>query len=187
MKNREQEIKAILSQNEYDYLKKKLQFDEEFEQINIYYSDKNGILDNRKITVRIREKRGTLILQVKEPISEKGSLHVHNEYEKVISDIPRIICSEELSELCGIYLPDVQLLDFLITHRAVKWWNKTTQICLDKSIYLGKVDYEVEIEYEQRLHENVIAQFGNWNIQFNKDVCGKYQRFKKEYKKQQGL
>lgn len=184
MKNREQEVKAILSEDEYVYLKRKLKFDEEFEQVNAYYSDENGILDEKKVTIRVREQGEKYVLQVKELLSESGSLHIHNEYEKLISEVPRSICSNELTELCGIYLPDVQLLDILITHRMIKWWNKTTQICLDKNQYLGKLDYEVEIEYENKLEKDILSQFKEWDILFDKEISGKYSRFKQEYKRQ---
>ena len=178
---REQEVKAMLSVNQYTFLKNQFMFDDEFEQINSYYSDKNGIIDARNITIRVREKGNQFVLQVKERLSERGSLHISNEYEKQIYGVPRFIGSSELSELCGSYLPDVHLLDTLVTHRMVKWWNKTTQICLDKNNYLGQVDYEVEIEYKNILENEILSRFELWDILFDKEICGKYHRFKHAY------
>lgn len=181
---KEQEVKRILSQDEYDFLKCQFDFDEEFTQINFYYADKCGIIEEKGITIRVRKKNEKIVLQVKEPVVKNGALRIHNEYEKIIKKIPCCITAKELLELCNIKLADVYLLDKLVTFRLIKWWNNTTQICLDKNQYLGVIDYEVEIEYENELEPDIIDQFTKWHISFDKKVVGKFHRFKQEYLRQ---
>lgn len=181
---KEQEVKKILRQDEYDFLKCQFDFDEEFTQINFYYADKSGVIEEKEITIRVRKKNEKIALQVKEPVVKNGALRIHNEYEKIIKKVPYCITAKELMELCNIKLPDVYLLDMLVTFRQIKWWNNTTQICLDENRYLGVIDYEIEIEYENELEPDIINQFAKWHISFNKEAVGKFHRFKKEYLRQ---
>ncbi|MBD7912520.1 CYTH domain-containing protein [Clostridium cibarium] len=175
----EQENKVLLSRFQYDIIDKKFKWNEVIEQKNYYYV--NDFTINKDITVRVREKKSRLLLQVKIPISKKESLHIKKEYEKEILELPTLITSKELEDLCGCKLGDVKYLSELQTLRKVCNWSNNVEICLDLNKYLNITDYELEIEYVGLEPRELIEHLTNIDICFKRNIKGKFSRFMSEY------
>lgn len=175
-KMQEKELKILLSKSQFDSLCKRFKCEVIYTNINFYYSDNQDIVKNRGITVRVREKNGEIRLQVKIPSGSQGLVHVKEEYEKEVKEIPFEIKGDMLTEMAGCQLPDVVMKGYLITERMVCNWDSNTEICLDHSQYLGYDDYEVEVEYVEELPEAILEILRNEMIELL-PTKGKCKRF----------
>lgn len=176
--NIEQEVKVLLTKEQYDLLESRFSWNETLFQKNTYYTamDSNGKKEYN--TIRIRELDGKFYLQVKMPVSENGSLHVKKEYEKVVDGIKDVISKEELKELTGARLPDVKKVGTLSTERKMCYRNDIhAEICLDKSDYFDVTDYELEVEYTGEYPAQLIKQIEDYGIDVNCHGLGKCGRF----------
>lgn len=82
-------------------------------------------------------------------------IHINREYEKEIEIIPYIITKEELNNLCGVdFFEDRYLLNILVTERR-NYICEDNIISLDRNSYLGITDYELEIEYKNKIIEKI--------------------------------
>ncbi len=176
----ENELKFIITEEQYNIAKERIKWDEVIEQVNYYYNDS----ENENITIRVREKKGKNYLQVKIPISEDKGIHIKKEFSKEILGVPSTIAGSELSELAGEKINDASYIGNLKTTRYNKK-IKQAELCLDKNEYLGCVDYEVEIEYmNEESKEECLSQLRQCNLLLeNTKVTGKYTRFKQMRKK----
>lgn len=177
----EKEIKILISESKYLGISNYFLWDEEFTQTNYYYQDKEKVLSKNNITVRVREKRNKLKLQIKYPICSDKALHVKRECSEEIDSIPYIIPNYKFLECSGLKINEVKRIGKLITLRKVYKWNEKTTICLDKNEYLKKSDHEVEIEYIDNLDPNLVNLFNSLDINFDKVINGKCSRFIEQY------
>lgn len=173
----EKEQKIKISQQQYDLVKDLFDWDSKVVQTNFYYGDLNTVEINSELTIRIREIGNNRILQIKKPISYNKSVHIKEEFEKSVDSIPSSISKEELKEVVGIDMPDVSLLGKLETLRFTSKWDDKTEICLDKSQYFDNIDYEIEIEYQDELPEEIITKLNKNSIILADKVYGKFARF----------
>lgn len=176
----ENELKFIITKEQYYKAQDRIKWDEIIEQVNYYYTDN----ENENITIRVREKRDKYYLQVKIPLSEDKGIHIKKEFTKEIFDIPPIILGTELSELTGEKINNASYIGKLKTTRLRKKINQA-ELCLDKNEYLGITDYEVEIEYlDVKSREECLAQIQLCALSLeNTKVSGKYTRFKQARKR----
>ena len=175
----EKELKKLLDKEQYNLIKSNFALDKEIAQTNHYYTDDNGILSKNHITVRIREIEDIKLLQIKLPISFQNSLSISREIEHKMSEIPNDIDTHLFENLCSIKLERLKLLGTLTTFRAI-YKQDDTELCLDKNIYLGKLDFELEIEYKDEPSPAIISKCNNLGISFNTQSQGKFARFLKE-------
>lgn len=173
----EKELKSLLNRETFGETLKSFKWSDSINQTNYYYADKLGVLKAENITVRVRCIDGKHKLQVKSPISENGALHIKNEFEEKLAGLPNKIESKRLSEIIGREIEDAYLIGQLETHRHIFWWDESTQICLDENKYLGYIDYEIEIEYTDKVQDELISCLSSLSINFNKNTRGKYSRF----------
>ena len=134
----ELEKKVILYDYEYSFLKKSLKYARTFTyQVNYYYDTNEYELDQKGITCRIRYKDGKYTPTIKEHGNDWNELSVENKYR-------------ETDYFDGTPFDGLGLFfqGFLITERTTFYPEKGVEICLDKNKYLGRTDYELEIEYE---------------------------------------
>lgn len=135
-------------ENEWKFLVSKEQFGEirlffeenfqiqknSFEQTNYYYDTKDFCLSKEGITARIREKNKKL----------KGTFKKHlgngisNEESFYVDSIPELINYSEKHLI---------KLGSLTTKRDVFFVENMCEICFDENTYLGKTDYEIEVEF----------------------------------------
>lgn len=145
------EFKNLLTKEEYNILLNKLPFPEQGKkQINYYFETESLDLRSRRCALRIREKDGTYFLTLKEPF-KTGLLETHdiltkNEAFHWISGkmISKPNTSNRL-KLLNINLFDLQYIGSLTTIRR-EYNHNGFIIVLDKSMYNGHTDYELEIE-----------------------------------------
>jgi len=112
-------------------------------QINYYYDTDDYCLLKTDSTVRVRQNEENLILQVKNHLQCKEEFSISNEYEKKIDFLPNKVFFEGFSKY-------VQFLGSLITHRETFYFGTSGQICFDINEYLGVIDYEIEIEFDEQ-------------------------------------
>lgn len=177
---KEKEYKGMISEKTYNKLLSR-DWDEERLQINFYYT--NDILINRTdITIRIRCIKDEMYLQIKTNDSQSNEIRVSNEYEKRVSLIPNEICEKDLRGIWENYkFHDVKLIGFLITDRKIIK-RKEVEVDIDKNIYEGNIDYEIEFEYkdDDAVIDNIIV-----DMELEDKIYqgkGKYERFKNAIK-----
>lgn len=179
----EKEMKILLTKEQYNDLRQVFNFENRILQINFYYMDKKGYTNERNITIRIRGILDKLALQIKIPYSLERSenflpsIHQKCEYSKMIDSIPHFISEAELYKLCGQHIGNVYLTGFMVTERMVYMWNQDIRVCLDRNSYLGKCDYELEIEHEDCIDENLIKKINGLKISVGKSIKGKNSRY----------
>ena len=177
----EKELKVILSEEQYETIKAIFHWDTDVCQTNYYYRDTEDLSENNGITIRIREKQGRYLLQVKVPVSEQGSLHIKKEFEKEVKGIADTISGSDLTELTELTFSDAHFVGELVTQRRTCNAYEGIEICLDRSCYFGQTDYELEIEYTQEYPREVVQILTEAGIHFEHAVVGKYSRFLNAY------
>lgn len=156
MKEYESEKKLIISRKQYnDLFYRFIRESKNFEQINYYYDTQTEIFRKRGITCRVRQKEDILVGTIKEhEIGSERSLERH--FKLGCLPYKMIIDNEEVS-----------LKGQLITFRTECELFDSMTLMLDKNIYLGTVDYELELEYQKDREDEVIRY-----IQTLTDVLG---------------
>ena len=171
----EKEIKVLIDYNMYNDLIKKFDFEEPYTQTNYYYS--NGVVDSN-MTIRVREIDGEMKLQVKNPKYISGSLHIKEEHECQITNIPDSISKSAINELIGLEIPeDLNCIGKLITERRICNKFDSVEIAIDINKYLDITDYELEIEYRNEYPNDLIDTIKKMGICLSEDVKGKNTRF----------
>lgn len=135
----ESEKKILLTQKEYDFLKKhRFAAAKSSVQVNYYYDTDSFELNRKGITCRIREKDGICMATIKEHRLRGDDCSVENSFpvkdcrdDSVFTNIG-LSCKGSMETLRSTYAPCVGV-------RAM----------LDCSAYLGITDYELEIEYDR--------------------------------------
>lgn len=85
-----------------------------------------------------------------------------------------------IAELKALKIEKLECKGQLFTIRNIAVFGDTI-VCLDKNMYLGKVDYEVEIEYRDEINNSIIDTFKELGVSFSKCIQGKNTRFHTEY------
>lgn len=140
----EYEKKIILSDDEYFILQQiKGKDSPTITQINYYYDFNDFSMNKKGVTCRIREKDGIYQATIKEhnqrieDCSVEHSMKVFNEHDnRLFVDMGLI------------------LQGCLTTERTILYSDKICEVVLDKNIYLGCTDYELEIEYLPQYEEH---------------------------------
>lgn len=186
MKNFEQELKLQLDEREYnilaDYAKTEPQL-----QTNYYFCYPDMPAD---VMVRVRNKGGKFLLCYKRRLSAQDNVTVCDERECPISAErfgyirERGVSVDEMRKLLGVNVcVPLRLAGKLDTYRTTFGlldWN----VELDKNVYLGRTDYELECENNdvaqlKRLKDYLYFTFGITE----KPSKPKSQRFFEEFNK----
>lgn len=182
----ESELKYNLNLCQYIYLISNLKNKCESKsniQINYYFDTDNFELDNKDITLRIRQIEESLKLELKLPIQNDGTLRIKNEFSKSINELPFVIKpdSDDLKEVLSCS-DDLFLKGTLVTERIKFSLGENIEIDIDKNYYMGVIDYELEVEFQERsieqakkfinsisdTYELVPSQYGKRERFFNK-------------------
>lgn len=181
---KETEIKCIIDAETYEAVKKAFKWDGVTEQTNHYYTDRNGVLCERHITVRIRVIDGVAKIQVKHHKNKDSALQICEETEFPIDRVPDIIDAETAKNIIGIDTGELYRMGEAHTRRHALVRNGS-ELCLDRTKYFDTVDYEVELEYEDKMSADLLMKLSSLGIAFNKKCIGKFSRFLTEYEKHQ--
>lgn len=173
----EQEYKCIIDCEMYQRLVEHFKWDSVSEQTNHYYSDKEGVLSQQRIMVRIREKGGTYKIQVKKHHNTDAVAHIADETEFDTTSVMECIDAQKAYEITGVKTEPLYRMGALSTKRHSLKWNDTTEICLDKSTYFDITDYEIEVEYTKEEPIGLLGELEKLGISFTEKGKGKYSRF----------
>ena len=178
----EKEYKCLIDEETYKKTEDAYKWDSVKNQTNNYYAAETDILAKNRITVRIREKDGVYKIQVKRHKNEESALHISEELEFDSDGAPDIIDAQKAREITGVETGALKKIGALTTLRHSFMWDKYTEICLDKSIYLDRSDYELEVEYQKEMPKKLFEELEKLGADFSKPVTGKYSRFVKRLK-----
>lgn len=179
---KETEIKSIISEATYNEVLRAFKWDAVTEQTNHYYTDENGLLSERHITFRIRVIDGIAKIQVKHHKNKDSALQICEETEIPIDTVPEILDSETASNAIGFDTGSLHRIGSAHTRRHTLKRNGS-ELCLDKTEYFDTVDYEVELEYEDKMSADLLMKLTSLGVAFNKSCIGKFSRFLAEYEK----
>lgn len=143
--NLEIEFKSFLSEEKYNELLQKFHLEDKiFMQTNHYFDTSNLDLLNNKVVLRIRQKNDNYKLTSKVKHNE-GDLETH---VKLTKDEAIHMLSDGFDSSVINLNYNVHKVSELSTYR-VSMPYKSGVIFLDKSVYYGVTDYEVEFEVEE--------------------------------------
>lgn len=178
----ETEIKSIIDEETYKRAVKAFKWDSVKEQINYYYTDRKGILRENRIMVRIRVVDNIAKIQVKLHKNDNSPLQICEENEYETEGVPDILDAEKAREITGMEVGELYKMGSAATVRNLKRHNGS-ELCLDKTTYFDKTDYEVEMEYRDKMSADLLMKLNSLGIAFNKKCVGKFSRFLDEYEK----
>jgi len=173
----EVEYKALIDEETFERLRAHFDWDSAKHQINHYYYDENGELGKRHITFRIREKDGRFVIQTKRHKNPGEALAISEEAEFPADGAPESISAEKGREYTNLPTGELRLLGSLETLRHSLMWADGVEICLDKSEYLDRTDYEIEVEYTGDFPPRLMEELNSLGVRFNEKSVGKYTRF----------
>lgn len=184
----EKEYKFMLTKEEYETIKKLFIWEKSYVQTNFYYFDNEGYLQKNHITVRVRAMNNRFYLQTKTSLTRNGALYVNEERCKEIEGAPETINAQLLEGMVEGWNGDVHYTGKLSTERKIYKVNGC-ELCLDRNDYLGKTDYELEIEFINELDEDLIRVLENNKIRldYKSQAAGKKTRFLQRLQGESGV
>ncbi len=179
----ENEIKAIITKKQlmsYKEILDKLIGSQKKLQVNYYFDTEDLKLFKNGSTLRIRQINDNLKIQYKLDKEYVGLKRICKEYESSIQAFPKVLSLDIFEDLRACQT-NYKYIGNLITERLDYFYDETI-ISLDTSYYLGKTDFEIEIEFEDdKKAENVLKILSIETLELQKN--GKYKRFITEYLK----
>ena len=182
--NVEIEFKSALSQDDYNKLINKYQKEKIYPQNNFYFDTNELQIRERKAGLRVRELNGKFELTLKLSSSE-GKIEINQQISNILFDnlinnytFPEGEVRFNLVEVLNVDIPKIRYLGNLLTYRMDLNY-KNALISIDKSLYNGIVDYEIEIEDESmEKAETHLKEFLKENeIEYKKSPGSKLKRF----------
>lgn len=182
---RETELKSIIDEATYTRVKRAFNWTSVKEQENHYYTDKNGVLRGNRIMVRVRVIDDKPVIQVKLHKNQGSPLQICEENEFGITGVPETLSAGTAKKITGMDVGELHRMGSAVTKRRTLK-RGTSELCLDKTTYFGKTDYEVELEYVDKMSADLLAKLMPLGVAFNKQCVGKFSRFLDEYNKRNG-
>ncbi len=174
----EKEYKSLLTKDEYEKIRNGFTWDSEKVQENHYYTDDEGILRQNRIMMRVRVKDNKSVIQVKHHKNPGSPLQICEETEYAVTGVPKSFYDGE--KYTGIKTDELKNIGCAKTLRSSKMWDEKTEICLDKTEYLGRCDYEIEIEYTSDTPpDGLMKRLTDMGVEFKAVSVGKFSRFLK--------
>lgn len=151
----ERELKFLVNQKTFESARMKAEkmceSFESFNQVNYFYDTANQFWHKHDVTIRIRKIGNKYLLQTKQRTKQD---RVRLEIEKEIGKLPKQIeLSKEFVQINRHQYKLIELQGALITQRTSFYCENNVRIDFDINYYLGNKDYEIEIEYPERLSE----------------------------------
>ena len=112
-------------------------------QINYYYDTDDNMLNKKDVTVRVRQEQDKLKCQIKKHTNTSMALFFSDEYCGCLERLPKVLRVEGIHE-------ELLLKGSLVTERREIKFGICGKLCFDINMYLGVIDYEIEIEYTER-------------------------------------
>ena len=146
-KEKEIEYKFLVSEEEFNQFL--VHFDTQGNnavrkiQINYYYDTDDNMLNKNDVTVRVRQEQDKLKCQIKKHTNTSMALFFSDEYCGCLERLPKVLRVEGIHE-------ELLLKGSLVTERREIKFGICGKLCFDINMYLGVIDYEIEIEYTER-------------------------------------
>lgn len=146
-KEKEIEYKFLVSEEEFNQFL--VHFDTQGNnavrkiQINYYYDTDDNMLNKKDVTVRVRQEQDKLKCQIKKHTNTSMALFFSDEYCGCLERLPKVLRVEGIHE-------ELLLKGSLVTERREIKFGICGKLCFDISMYLGMIDYEIEVEYTER-------------------------------------
>jgi len=180
---KEYEKKQIITKEKqlfiYNYLINKFESDRII-QINYYYDNDSFYLYKNNKTLRVRQIDDNLKLEYKYNKSYLFDVRICDEYTANLSSLPNTLRAPIKEQNDNEY----RKVGVLITERYNFKLDDFT-ISLDKNLYLGVVDYEIEVESEKLSNE--LDFINELELDFKQTSVSKYDRFVTQLKKQDDI
>jgi uncharacterized protein YjbK len=143
------EYKYELSREQFLHICSRFTWDEISEMDNYYYDDQKLTLYSKDITIRVRKLNNKIILESKLPESKSddGVIRISKERSCELSCVPNFLDQSIVFQMTDLILDGVENVGKLKTTRRRKKLENLT-IFADMCKYLGKIDYELELEIE---------------------------------------
>ncbi len=177
----ETELKCIITKEVYDKVRAAFDWDSESEQINYYYTDEQRVLRKNRVMVRVRARNNGFKLQVKLHKNAGSPLQVCEETEYDIDGAPIKIPADTAQTVTGLEVGELLKMGGSKTFRSSLMWGSGTEICLDKTDYFDITDYEIEIEYKEKVSQELIDKLSELGVEFKENSIGKFSRFLKKF------
>lgn len=163
--NMEIEAKMLLSEEEYNKLVLHIlkKHPHVMDQTNYYLDTSDFILRQYGLGLRIREKNNSYELTLKAPLSEglleKTSPLTVKQFNNILNGIIESNDTIEFLKMLGFQISDISVICSLNTYRIELNYDGGI-LCLDKSKYADKIDYEIEMESDSMQNAiNKMKQF----------------------------
>lgn len=146
-KEKEIEYKFLVSEEEFNQFL--VHFDTQGNnavrkiQINYYYDTDDNMLNKNDVTIRVRQERDKIKWQIKKHTNTSMALFFSDEYCGCLERLPKVLRVEGIHE-------ELLLKGSLVTERREIKFGVCGKLCFDISMYLGMIDYEIEVEYTER-------------------------------------
>lgn len=177
----EKEYKCLVTKEQWQsflcLMKKKycILCPEETTQTNYYYDTADFVLNRTGRTLRVRQAGGRLLLQHKLRRIADGGVVCSEEEQRPAKDIPREMDGAPYG------VSQLQLLGSLRTKRLRFRPLPGVRVDLDQNVYLGRTDYEIEIEFEGEAPAGLLALCPA-RLPLPGQGLGKYSRFLAQYR-----
>ena len=171
------ESKILIDEKEFEKLGKKLKLNEPFTQTNWYIDSDDRILERSHLGLRIRHVNGEYWLTLKAPMAvgllEKEQLLSPSEAEGMISTnvLPDGDIKDFINDLLDIDVTTLKTLAMLETERRRGFYEgNSVRVALDRNTYLGRTDYELEVDGDSLDRTERIAKeiLKGYRFTFNK-------------------
>ena len=182
---KETELKCIIDFDTYTRVKRAFNWKRVFEQENHYYTDRAGILRKNRIMVRVRVTGDVSKIQVKLHKNSDSPLQICEEMEYEVEGVPDTLSAETAKQITGMDVGELYRMGASVTKRRILR-RGNSELCLDKTTYFDKTDYEIELEYIEKMSADLLIKLMPLGVAFNKKSIGKFSRFLEEYKKHAG-
>lgn len=179
---KETELKSIIDFDTYTRVKRAFNWKNVFEQENHYYTDCGGILRKNRVMVRVRVTGDVSKIQVKLHKNSDSPLQICEETEFETDGVPETLSAETAKQITGMDVGELYRMGASVTKRRTLK-RGDTELCLDKTTYFDKTDYEIELEYVEKMSADLLIKLMPLGVTFNKKSVGKFSRFLEEYKK----
>lgn len=180
---KETELKSIIDEETYTRVKRAFNWTSVKEQENHYYTDDAGVLRKNRVMVRVRVIDGVSKIQVKLHQNQGSPLQICEETEYDTDGVNETIDADTARKITGMNVGELRRMGCAVTKRR-SLTREATELCLDKTSYFGKTDYEVELEYVEKMSAELLGKLISLGVTFDKSCVGKFSRFLDEYKKQ---
>lgn len=177
----ENEYKILVDEVKFYRILKQVETNGSTEHTNYYYDTSDYSFYHQGLTFRIRDSFQHKVLQIKYPDTAVIKFSSRIEKEFTIDEIPLVITQYDTQK----YIPDItingdiKMLGCLTTYRWTKRLEDNLLLCFDKNSYLGILDYEIELEFDDYLID--ISHIFNYLGIEPANSKGKYSRFIEKY------